>query len=244
MLYTSQAEQWGMVEIVLNGLSAGNPFMEVELAAQFTHGDQSIHVSGFYDGEGIHRIRFVPEIQGRWQLQTETLQEQTLETLKTAPFNKLRFCVFPKHMAYNNNEPPFYPFPGEVNRDSRQAAVRFSPFGAAFQSMNWDFTRFIPEYFRHLERILDLQQLGIEADLILFHPYDGGFLGFDHMPADVNERYLKYIVARLSALRNVWRSFANNMICFSIAARKNGTRLSSWSSPSTLTIICVQSIIC
>jgi hypothetical protein len=51
--------------------------------------------------------------------------------------------------------------------------------------------------------------LGIEADLILFHPYDFGAWGFDHMPPEVNDRYLRYLVARLSAFRNVWWSFAN-----------------------------------
>ena len=42
--------------------------------------------------------------------QTPELMEQTFETLKNAPFNKVRMCVFPKHYQYNNNEPRFYPF--------------------------------------------------------------------------------------------------------------------------------------
>src|SRR5947207_14104526 len=41
-----------------------------------------------------------------WTHQDESLQEQTLATLKTSPFNKLRMCVFPKHYAYNTNDPP------------------------------------------------------------------------------------------------------------------------------------------
>jgi hypothetical protein len=74
----------------------------------------------------------------------------------------------------------------------------------------WDFERFNPGYFRKLDRcILDLQRLGIEADLILFHPYDSGAWGFDRMPRGVNERYLRYLTARLSAFRNVWWSMAN-----------------------------------
>jgi hypothetical protein len=74
----------------------------------------------------------------------------------------------------------------------------------------WDFSRFNAAYFEHLERrISELQELGIEADLILFHPYDFGAWGFDQMPQEVNLRYLRYVVARLSAFRNVWWSFAN-----------------------------------
>ena len=74
----------------------------------------------------------------------------------------------------------------------------------------WDFDRFVPAYFRKLEKhILDLRDLGIEADIIIFHPYDFGAWGFDQMPAKINDRYLKYLTARISSFRNVWWSFAN-----------------------------------
>jgi hypothetical protein len=49
--------------------------------------------------------------------------------------------------------------------------------------------------------------MGIEADLILFHPYDRW--GYQSMPAAADERYLRYTVARLAAFRNVWWSMAN-----------------------------------
>jgi hypothetical protein len=126
-----------------------------------------------------------------WTHQGEELEEQTLATLKGSPFNKVRMCVFPKHYARNQNEPPLYPFEGSPpNR--------------------WDFNRFNPAFFRHLEtRIGQLGELGIEADLILFHPYDEGHWGFDRMPAEVDNRYLRYVVARLGAFRNVWWSLAN-----------------------------------
>jgi hypothetical protein len=127
-----------------------------------------------------------------WQLQDEALQEQTLKSLAASPFNKLRFCVFPKRYAWNTNEPSLYPFVGNP------------------AATNWDFNRFNPPYFQHLERrVFDLQKRGIEADLILFHPYDQGHWGFDRMPADADNRYLRYLVARLSAYRNVWWSLAN-----------------------------------
>jgi hypothetical protein len=120
------------------------------------------------------------------------LQEQTLKTLASSPFNKIRFCVFPKHYVWNTNEPIMYPFTGEP------------------AATNWDFTRFNVKYFQHLEqRVLDLEKLGIEADIILFHPYDEGHWGFDRMPAEADDRYLHYVVARLAAYRNVWWSLAN-----------------------------------
>lgn len=124
-----------------------------------------------------------------WTHQGDRLEEQTLATLRTAPFNKMRMCVFPKSYAYNANEPVYYPF-------ERDAAGKN------------DLTRFNPKFFQHLEqRIRDLQALGIEADLILFHPYDRW--GFASMPAEANDRYLRYTVARLAAYRNVWWSLAN-----------------------------------
>ena len=64
--------------------------------------------------------------------------------------------------------------------------------------------------FRHLERrVKELGELGVEADLILFHPYDEGRWGFDRMDAQTDRCYLRYVVARLSAYRNVWWSMAN-----------------------------------
>ncbi|MBN1420861.1 MAG: DUF5060 domain-containing protein [Planctomycetes bacterium] len=124
-----------------------------------------------------------------WVHQTEALQEKTLETLAASPFNKIRFCIFPKSYAYNRNDPPFFPF-------ERKGSGTF------------DFTRPNPVSWRHLERrILDLQRLGIEADLILWHPYDRW--GFAEMGDANDDRYLRYAIARLAAFRNVWWSLAN-----------------------------------
>jgi hypothetical protein len=124
-----------------------------------------------------------------WIHQSEERQQQTLRTLRAAPFNKMRMCVFPKYYAFNRAEPPFYAF-------ERDAAGK------------QDFARFNPLFFRHVEqRVTDLQSLGIEADLILFHPYDRW--GYAEMSAETDDRYLRYIVARLSSFRNVWWSMAN-----------------------------------
>ena len=131
-----------------------------------------------------------------WTSQPEALEEQTLKTLAEAPFNKMRMCVFPKWYHYNQEEPPLYPFAGqEPNR--------------------WDFTQINPAYFRHFEqRVTRLGAMGIEADIILFHPYDEGHWGFDNMGAENDDRYLRYMIARLGAYRNVWWSLANEWDIF------------------------------
>src|SRR5690606_13393069 len=57
------------------------------------------------------------------------------------------------------------------------------------------------------KRIVQLLELGIEADLILLNPY--GKWGFNSMDAAGDERYIRYVVARFGAYRNVWWSLCN-----------------------------------
>jgi len=103
----------------------------------------------------------------------------------------MRMCIFPKRYAYNETEPRFYAFEGTPPK-------------------TWDFTRFNPKFWQHQEkRIAQLRDMGIEADIILFHPYDEGHWGFDRMDPESDDRYLKYAIARLGAFRNVWWSLAN-----------------------------------
>jgi hypothetical protein len=125
-----------------------------------------------------------------WLDTPEEVQEQTLQTLAASPFNKARMLLTPQPTAYRTNcPPPRWPFVGTPPHD-------------------WDYTRFNPEYFRHYEkRLAQLRDLGIEADLILFNPY--GKWGFEKMDAAGDERYVRYIVARFGAYRNVWWSLAN-----------------------------------
>jgi hypothetical protein len=243
-----EVEQWGVYELALSGPTNGNPFLDVRFAARFSQDNISLEAAGFYDGEGVYRVRFMPPIPGVWRYitsssareldgrrgelratkpslqnhgpvrvtntfhfayadgrpykqvgttcyawvhQDEALQEQTLKTLAGSPFSKIRFCVFPKRYDWNTNEPPLYPFAGTPPRD-------------------WDKTRFNPRFFQHLEKqVAALRDLGIEADIILFHPYDRGHWGFDRMTAAEDDRYLRYVVSRLAAYRNVWWSLAN-----------------------------------
>ncbi len=254
-------EQWGVFELKLQGSTESNPFLEVEFKAQFSYKHRTIEVDGFYDGEDIYRVRFMPDTSGTWHYQTisnleslnnkegtfecfpagpdnhgpvlvaniahfayadgtpykqigttcyawthqgNQLEEQTLATLKTAPFNKLRMCVFPKHMDFNENEPQYYPFPCLSKGESKWAGT----WNVENKGWAFDFSRFEPAFFQHFEqRVGDLLELGIQADIILLHPYDRW--GFSDMDAHTDDRYLRYVVARLAAYRNVWWSMAN-----------------------------------
>jgi hypothetical protein len=135
-----------------------------------------------------------------WIHQSAELQQQTLDTLARSPFNKVRMCVFPSD--HNPNTDILSPYVGTAPN-------------------HWDFTRFNPAFFRHLEQcVSQLGQRGVEAELILFHPYDKGRWGFDRMPAAADDLYLRYIVARLAAYRNVWWSLANE---YDLLKQKKGS---------------------
>lgn len=114
--------------------------------------------------------------------------EKTMRTLAQAPFNKVRMCLFPKHYDYNNNEPRLFAF--EKNDG------RFDVHKPCFEY--WDLLEDI---------ILRLDKLGIQCDLILFHPYD--HWGFSKFTKEECMVYLDYAVRRLSAFPNVWWSLAN-----------------------------------
>ncbi|MBQ8954285.1 MAG: DUF4038 domain-containing protein [Clostridia bacterium] len=121
--------------------------------------------------------------------QEDMLVERTLESLKGAPFNKVRMCVFPKDYDYNKNEPPYYAF--ERRADG-----------------SWDTGRPNPVFWRRFEGILDrIGAMGIQVDLILFHPYDRW--GFAKMPQKDNLEYLDYLLRRFAAKPYIWWSLAN-----------------------------------
>lgn len=143
-----------------------------------------------------------------WELQNDRRIQETLDSLRDAGFNKIRFCIFPKHYDYNLGEPRSYPYEG-TPMDSRVLAKdNFNEYTGKKEGNHWDFFRFRPEHFQHIERcVLELQKLGIEADLIMMHPYDRW--GFSDMGAEADDFYWKYTVARLAAFRNVWWSLAN-----------------------------------
>lgn len=121
--------------------------------------------------------------------QEKALIEQTYETLATAPFNKVRYCVFPKHYDYNHNEPELFAF----EKDERG---------------EWDVDHPCFAFWDHFESgIMKLEEMGIQTDLILFHPYD--HWGFSAFSLDQCKVYLEYLIRRFSAMPSIWWSMAN-----------------------------------
>ncbi len=57
-------ERWGMFEISLPGKTEENPFADDTIRGQFTGEQENISVPGFYDGNGMYTIRFMPSFTG------------------------------------------------------------------------------------------------------------------------------------------------------------------------------------
>lgn len=169
----------------LDGVTGG---LEVVAARAGSHGPVRVDGFHFRHADGT-RHRPLGTTAYAWTHQPDALQEQTLATLAATSFAKLRMCVFPKSYLYNSDEPADFPFAGSL-------------------AEGFDLERFDPAHFRRLEkRITQLAELGIEADIILFHAYDRW--GFADLGPAVDERYLRYVVRRLSGYANVWWSMAN-----------------------------------
>jgi len=263
----AEPEQWGVFEVSYEAPATANPYLDTQIKATFTQGDQSIVVPGFVKAGTTFAVRFSPPTSGEWHYrvasnrpeldgrsgsfratppsagnrgpvvvrdtwylgyadgtpyhqfgttcyawthQPREMREQTLRTLATSPFNKIRFCVFPKSYVYNANEPDDFAF-------VRRADGSF------------DFDQPDPAFWSRFEQhILDLQALGIQADLILWHPYDRW--GFAEMSDEQDDRYLRYCIARLGAYRNVWWSLANefDFMTNRVAGHRGNKQWSDW----------------
>ncbi|MDO4458718.1 MAG: DUF5605 domain-containing protein [Clostridia bacterium] len=262
----SFVERWKLFEISTNGKSDGNPFTDYPVTAEFRNKNKSCKVDGFYDGDGVYRVRFMPSILGEyeytissdafdtitgtftcteasdgnhgpvrvcnnyhfayedgtpyypfgttcyvWELQSEELQNKTLEELAKGYFNKIRFCIFPKHYHYNLKEPASYPYEkGNKEGLDLEAVEKYSRVYPPVEKLNSDFNfmKLNPAYFRHIDDTIEkLDELGVEADIIVMHPYDRW--GFSKMTKEADDLYWNYVIARYAAYKNVWWSLAN-----------------------------------
>ena len=163
-----QVERWDVFEVAINGPKDGNPFTQQSIRGTFQGKNETVTVDGFYDGDGVYKVRFMPSFEGEytyktdgsfpgaetsgaftvtpasegnhgpvrvaytyhfayedgtpyysvgttcyvWPHQTEEVRQKTLEELSKGYFNKMRFCVFPKHYIHNFKDPVTFPYEG------------------------------------------------------------------------------------------------------------------------------------
>jgi hypothetical protein len=235
--------QYELFETALNGTAPYDNEAQPDCTADFTCGSHTIHVKGFWNGQGQYVFRYLPEETGivTWQIhgcvsgsgqeeilparpghhgrviaedthfryedgtayspfgttvyalmhQPDERVEQTLSTLSDAPFNKVRLCLFPKWYDYNHREPVLFPFQRKADGTS-------------------DVRHPLPAFWNRFEKIMDkLEDLGIQTDLILFHPYDKKEWGFSSMSTEDCLIYLDYVIRRFAAKPSLWWSLAN-----------------------------------
>ena len=177
-------EKWGVFELSLTGNTNGNPFIDYEIHGTFTCENESVTVSGFYDGDGIYKIRFMPSYEGTYHyeisgtfsgstatgtfqataptgsnhgpvqvshtfhlayadhtphfsvgttcytfdLQDPSIVEQTFAELEKGYFNKLRFCIMPKHYDFCLHDPCAFPYEGTPMDASRLTRENFMEY--------------------------------------------------------------------------------------------------------------------
>ncbi len=268
--FKSQVNKWEVFEVAVQGPSSGNPFVEQRIDGIFAGRRESKIVSGFYDGNGVYRVRFMPGYTGRysfvvkgsflespvsgsfevldaregnhgpvrvqgkhfvhadgtphysigttayvWNLQDDRLIEETLESLRHSHFNKIRFCVFPKHYDFNLGEPRSYPYVGTPMDSTVLTSDNFMEYTFKTEGNHFDMAMFNPVHFQNIDKCVDaLEKMNIQADLILFHPYDRW--GFSSLTKDQSDLYLSYMVSRYSAYANVWWALANEYDLFDL----------------------------
>lgn len=172
----------------ITGCVSGEGTTPCAPAGQTDHGVVRTQGTAFVHEDGTPFLPFGTTVYALAH-QEESLIAQTLDTLKDAPFNKVRLCVFPKHYDYNHNEPELFPFEKD-------------PQG------KWDVKKPCFAFWNHFEAVLNaLAALGIQSDVILFHPYDRW--GFSTLTQEECLVYLDYTLRRLSAMPSIWWSLAN-----------------------------------
>src|SRR3974390_309595 len=69
---TAEVEKWGAFEAEFAGPMAGAPFVDVTLDIDFAFGARTVPVPGFYDGDGVYRVPFMPDTEGEWSFRTRS----------------------------------------------------------------------------------------------------------------------------------------------------------------------------
>src|SRR6516164_5336996 len=69
--YVPGVERWAVQEIALHSSRHyDNPFREVTLTAKFSCAGEQVNVAGFYDGDSVWKVRYMPLEFGQCSFQT------------------------------------------------------------------------------------------------------------------------------------------------------------------------------
>ncbi len=233
--YPTEVKKWEVFEVALEGPSEeGEPFKGV-----FSNKNESVVVDGFYDGEGMYKIRFMPSYEGRY---TFILKGGYLESNLSGVFY-VKENEDSKHGLVRVNGTkfiyedgtPFNCFATTSNIwhlqdiETIEETISFLESSKVFNKVRfnilpYDNTYVFPynlssenkiesfnhKYFQKLEKAVKrLEEIDVEADLVFFTPSEYIWLDLGYSFEEAIE-LVAYTVNRLSAYHNVWWSLAND----------------------------------
>lgn len=231
-------EKWDTCEFsFLSQTTYGNPFVDVDLTAVFTHENgRTIQVNGFYDGDQTWRVRFMPLAEGRWSFETASndadLNGQSGE-LACVPPNQdyLRGPVHAQgHHFFRADGTPHYLLSTRLSchwakPDVWMDAIRylkehritrvFFIMGGVHGTVEQlygdgrDFDRYSLEKFQAIDRFIDaLRQEDVLAGPYFYYFNDGTQR---EMTPEQDRAYIKYGMARFGAYCNVLPCLSNEV---------------------------------
>ena len=72
IMQQTTCSRWGIFEVSIVGPKDGNPFTEQKVTGIFKGDNETVSCDGFYDGDGVYRIRFMPSFEGAYTYQIQT----------------------------------------------------------------------------------------------------------------------------------------------------------------------------
>ena len=214
MAKQQHVEKWGTFEVDLRGPVRRQPVSSTWHSTPSSPStSREVRVPGFYDGDGIYRVRFMPDTEGEWTFATRSktaaldgkigafqvrprrrraiTARSGRATASTSPMPTARRIFSFGTTCYAWTHQPLEMQAADAG-DAEEDALQQDPHGRVPEGLSLqrqraaapglpstaptarttstDQTRSLSGISR--SRSAALRDLGIEADIILFHPYD------------------------------------------------------------------------
>ncbi len=224
-------KKWDLWELSFsNPRNYANPFQDVSLLGEFTHAasGRKMRIYGFYDGDNIWRLRFMPDEVGEWRYEiyfSDSSAKRYRGSFKCVASNiKGPLRVNPRNPLWFSyaDGTPFYLFAAELDvhtlpPDVLEKTLDFlqkyhfnaimgphvgGPGGLPWQEINGkiDFSRYDLSFWRRLDEVL----LALKRRNMFLFPFSifGGTNEVPKMPPSQYENFIRYWTARWSGFYN------------------------------------------
>ena len=109
--YEKQIEKWDILEIACEGPDDGNPFVDYQIRGVFESKNEVKSIDGFYDGNGIYKIRFMPSFEENYTFEIignfsdETVKGEFIVTAPSRDNHGPVHVANTYHFAYEDGTP-------------------------------------------------------------------------------------------------------------------------------------------